>query len=545
MRRSVQKRLLELAKAVWNGTKYASLKKHKEDAGPVLQDCYAGINTIDEALCGALSDARYAEYKELLEYVKELLELLNAKMKDEQGAFNHVKVSDIMDALNDNLTVFCRELKNEPQVMLEIVFMPYKASMWDCFDSIWKAASEDARCHVIVVPIPYYDKRADGRLCNYYYEGNSLPEYVEIINYQEYNMQSHKPDIVYIHNPYDGYNYVTSVLPMYYSGELRRHTELLVYVPYFIASFYSNIQSALPYIAPMVIVNADYIVYQSPVQLEMLKEMGLYRNNVLVLGNPKLDYYADLKDPGIPDKKWEKCRRFKKAVLFTTTLDLMLSQSNEDDRYEWIKYIQLFMDSIMQYSELVLIWRPHPLIKQTIHSMRPYLSDAYERLERKIISHPNCILDTQADSRYALYYSDALISDGGSMSMQYMVTEKPVLNIYGNSLNNCTYRAFDMSGAYFAEQMAVHVWDEFLKLPREEKQKKRAEGIRKFCEMVLEQRDPKREARLAAMRRSVVNSDGTAGEKIHKRIVSELFDVKCEAHLTESIFQARSSNIEK
>ena len=42
--------------------------------------------------------------------------------------------------------------------------------------------------------------------------------------------------------------------------------------------------------------------------------------------------------------------------------------------------------------------------------------------------------------------------------------------------------------------------------------------------MILQQEDPKKEARLAAMHRSVANSDGTAGEKIHKRIVSELFD---------------------
>ena len=116
--------------------------------------------------------------------------------------------------------------------------MPYKASMWDCFDSIWRAASKDKQCNVSVVPIPYYDKGSNGELCNYYYEGESLPGYVKIIHYQAYSMQIHKPDAVYIHNPYDGCNYVTSVAPEYYSKELRKHTDRLIYVPYFIAGCY-------------------------------------------------------------------------------------------------------------------------------------------------------------------------------------------------------------------------------------------------------------------------------------------------------------------
>ena len=34
----------------------------------------------------------------------------------------------------------------------EIVFLPYKASMWDSMESVWKAAAEDDECEVYVVP---------------------------------------------------------------------------------------------------------------------------------------------------------------------------------------------------------------------------------------------------------------------------------------------------------------------------------------------------------------------------------------------------------
>ena len=222
MRRCMQKQLLELAASVWNGIKYTGSKGYEEEIGALLQECYSGINTISRMLRDGLSRVRAAEYVELLDYVKELLELLNEKVMEGSDDSGSTGITEIMDALNENMSVLCRELKHEPEVKIEIVFMPYKASMRDCFDSIWKAASNDCRCSVTVILIPYYDKNPSGDLCNYYYEGDRLPEYVKSIPYQEYSIQLHRPDIVYIHNPYDGYNYVTSISPEYYSSELRK-----------------------------------------------------------------------------------------------------------------------------------------------------------------------------------------------------------------------------------------------------------------------------------------------------------------------------------
>ena len=43
-----------------------------------------------------------------------------------------------------------------------IYFLPYKASMWDCFSSIYEEAKKDSRCEIVVMPIPYY-KKGSGR----------------------------------------------------------------------------------------------------------------------------------------------------------------------------------------------------------------------------------------------------------------------------------------------------------------------------------------------------------------------------------------------
>ena len=44
------------------------------------------------------------------------------------------------------------------------VFLPYKVSMWDSMETVWKAADKDPDCDAYVVPIPYFDKDQDGNL---------------------------------------------------------------------------------------------------------------------------------------------------------------------------------------------------------------------------------------------------------------------------------------------------------------------------------------------------------------------------------------------
>ena len=106
--------------------------------------------------------------------------------------------------------------------------------MWDSLESVWKAAEEDEDCDVYVIPIPYYDKNPDGSFREMHYEGEQYPDYVPVTWYEDYDFGEHQPDVIFIHNPYDECNYVTSVHPFFYSKNIKRFTEKLVYIPYFI-----------------------------------------------------------------------------------------------------------------------------------------------------------------------------------------------------------------------------------------------------------------------------------------------------------------------
>ena len=131
----------------------------------------------------------------------------------------------ISDAVNDANSLPTRE---------EVVFLPYKAAMWDSLESVWKKAERDKDCDAYVIPIPYCDRNPDGSVKETHYEGELYPKYVPVTYFLDYDFAARLPDKIYIHNPYDEYNHVTSVDPFFYSGNLKKYTDELIYIPYFI-----------------------------------------------------------------------------------------------------------------------------------------------------------------------------------------------------------------------------------------------------------------------------------------------------------------------
>lgn len=137
-----------------------------------------------------------------------------------------------------NLVVFCKKIKEKMQegisVQYEAVFLPYKACMWDSLESIWLAAKEDPQCASYVIPIPYYDRKPNQSFGSMHYENRLFPDYVPITSYLDYDLKSRHPEVIFIHNPYDENNYVTSIHPAFYSSIIKEYTNLLVYVPYYL-----------------------------------------------------------------------------------------------------------------------------------------------------------------------------------------------------------------------------------------------------------------------------------------------------------------------
>ena len=215
-----------------------------------------------------------------------------------------VNANQVNKALRRSLVRVENSVKNEITERMEVVFLPYKASMWDSLESVWKAADEDPNCDAYVVPIPYYDKNPDGSFREEHYEGGEYPAYVPVTSYREYDFAMRKPDMIFIHNPYDDCNYVTSVAPEFYSENLKQYTEKLVYIPYFVLGevdpdHKEAVEKIAHFCTAPGVIHADVVIVQSEnmrkAYIDVLTGAAgentrpYWEKKILGLGSPKMD----------------------------------------------------------------------------------------------------------------------------------------------------------------------------------------------------------------------------------------------------------------
>lgn len=306
----------------------------------------------------------------------------------------------------------------------EVVFLPYKVSMWDSLESVYLAAKEDENCDAYVIPIPYYDKNPDGTFKEEHYEAELFPEYVTITNYQEYDFEERRPDAIFIHNPYDQYNFVTSVHPFFYSSNLKQYTDKLVYIPYYAtAGGMSEAQSQC-----IAYYYADYIVIQSE-KYRKFFDMDIPDEKFLTLGSPKFDKIIRLcSNPPQPPESWRAKMEGKKVYFYNTSLNGML-----DNTTSFLQKMEYVFKCFKGRNNVCLVWRPHPLMESTFVSMRVEYKPVYDALKKYFIESDLGIYDDTPDIANTIALCDAYIGDAGtSVTSLFGVVGKPLFILNNN-----------------------------------------------------------------------------------------------------------------
>ena len=346
-------------------------------------------------------------------------------------------------SLESNLIKAENDIKHMP-ARKEVVFLPYKASMWDSLESVWKAADEDSDCDAYVIPIPYYDKNPDGSFQEMHYEGDQYPKYVPITNYEEYDFEGRKPDTIFIHNPYDEFNHVTSVHPFFYTKNLKKFTDILVYIPYFVLGEISPdneraVKGMEHFCTVPGVFYSDRVIVQSEdmrtIYVNVLTETfgeetrQIWEQKIFGLGSPKLDKVSRTnKDEIEIPEDWLKIIQkpdgsYKKIIFYNTSINALLK--HEERMLEKMQdAFDIFKE---QWDEVALLWRPHPLIKSTISSMRPQLWEAYEQIAGQYIEEGWGIYDDTADLNRAIALSDAYYGDASSVVQLCQKAGMPVM----------------------------------------------------------------------------------------------------------------------
>ena len=312
-------------------------------------------------------------------------------------------------------------LEQIPEQMA-VVFMPYKASMWDCMESVWMAACEDPDCVPFVVPIPYFDLK-DGQVAARHYEGDKFPDYVPVTDYSSFPLEEIHPGAIFIHNPFDDCNIVTTVLPEYYSSKLKNVTDRLVYIPYFVTG--DGVYVTHRYLPAYE--NMDFIVTQCERTIDSFSA-ELPRNKFLPYGSPIADRILRLEKekPPIPEEwkvQLKNGRDFgeDRVVMLNTSISMLMGQ-----RERFLNKIEYLFRCAKGKKGIALVWRPHPLFYSTAQTMGEEYAARVTELEEEFLREKIGVLDKTPDVGIAVALCDAYLGEiSSSVVNMFGIAGKP------------------------------------------------------------------------------------------------------------------------
>ena len=432
--------IIHLLAQVHEGVKKAINTGRYEEAMGFLAQCQESAIQLGEEI-EEVEGENFKTIPLLEEYCEKVFEIY-----DSLGQRQVVNGGKVGKALRKALIPIENSVKNDIKIRTEVVFLPYKASMWDSLESVWRAADEDPDCDAYVIPIPYYAKNPDGSFREEHYEGDLYPDDVPVIWYEDYDFAGRQPDVIFIHNPYDECNHVTSIHPFFYSKNLKQFTEKLVYIPYFIlGEIDPENKDAVEGIAHFCtvpgVIHADKVIVQSEkmrqvyvnVMTEYTKGTSANRKywseKILGLGSPKMDKVLNTRKDNVeipaewlkvierPDGSW------KKIIFYNTSIAALL----QNDEKMLAKMQDVFRVFWENRDEVALLWRPHPLIKATIEAMRPQLWEEYEKIVKEYLKAGWGIYDDSVDLDRAIAVCDGYYGDPSSVVRLCKEVGRPIM----------------------------------------------------------------------------------------------------------------------
>lgn len=441
MRKHIKSQLIELLNTIKEAHHELSLlcfERAKEaEAAEVLTMCQQAAISVGTSIEESEGEGTHAVT--LLENYCELLYETHVKLQENpsgDGEISNSDIEEIISVLNSKIEEVVENIRNDIKERKEVVFMPYQSSMWDSLESVWMEYDADDNYDAYVVPIPYYSKNSDGSFGELHYDIDKYPQNVPVISYDEYNFTVRRPDEIYIHNPYDGCNKVTSVHPDYYASNLKKYTDVLIYIPYFVCM---NDAVADHFCVLPGTIHAHKVMVQSEkvkekyikVFTEELTEQGIdvkavfgdLNNKFVVRQSPKIDKVlrTTRENVEVPEK-WQKIIGLKKVIFYNTTLQTFMDNSDT-----YIDKLKAVFKLFAERNDIVLLWRPHPLFEKTVKAMYPYKCEEYRALVKEYIDEEWGLYDDTEDLHRAIAISDAYYGDYSSVVELYKATGKPIM----------------------------------------------------------------------------------------------------------------------
>jgi hypothetical protein len=481
-----KKKILDLVNVT---TEMVSLLGQEINLNSALANCMKAIEVIDDSLEGELKAKDDSVFDDL-QVVHDALQLVY----QQKVALNE----DLISKLQIMLKSIYQHLDQAIPVKLNVAFLPYKVTMWDSLASIYEVAKKDPQCVAKVIPIPYYKLAKDRAIPTY--EGKLFPKDVPVVSYQDYDLAKEEPDIIFIHNAYDQFNTITRVDERFFTSNLKKYTDMLVYVPYHITGFgkLTGNNQYITYTVPTM-PKIDKIVVAGQFVKDAAVKYGVPAEKVLVLGSPKMDtvYNATRKKKVIP-QKWEKQLTGRFVFALDTNCMFLIN-----DPFNGFAYIQQVFDAARMLPNCAVIWRPHPLTRISIAHYLPPMLKQYDQMVKEIkedsLRYANIIFDDGPEYLSFFNASDAYISEPNSLMALYTVTSRPIV-MAENKLNEHNL---------LPDEAFYHFYDP--EYPWQQIAKNLVKGV-----------DPKEKFRHNLASQVYSYTDGTSGKAIYQEIKREV-----------------------
>ena len=399
-----------------------------EEAISLLVLCQEGMEKIErdteqelngkaerEALFSSYQEALYSCYLSLIKTEeKEGEENLDSSAFDSQQVSCAKRAISHLDRAESCFSEIEEAIASIPSKSLHL-FLPYKASMWDSMESVYFAALQDPSCEALVMPITYYEKE-DGKFGKRINERAEFPSEIKTID-EGFSLEEAQPDVIYIHNPYDDKNILTSVDPRYYSFRLKDFTDNLVYIPYYTtmgkAGFGSLFMPAYRYV--------HHIVVQSEEHKQRLpKEV---QEKARILGSPKLDRaLAYSQNPPEMPEDWKRIAGGRKIYYYNTVIEEMLGNPES-----FLQKMEEVFSLFKENPKYCLLWRPHPLLESSFLAVDTAYRKRFLELKLRYLTEEIGIYDSSAEPERAVALSSVYLGDEtSSMAALFLAEGKPL-----------------------------------------------------------------------------------------------------------------------
>lgn len=133
--------------------------------------------------------------------------------------------------------------------------------------------------------------------------------------------------------------------------------------------------------------------------MENVEVRNAMEEKLINLGSPEVDKIVSLdeKTAKMPEEWKKKVIKSRVNVLYNTTIDEIFVAKSLDKVKETLEIFK------RQKNRAFVIWRPHPLLRQTLQSMLPHLLDEYDEIMRAFMDDDYGVLDINASMNHSIF----------------------------------------------------------------------------------------------------------------------------------------------